>query len=288
MAGLVTLGTKPEANFDPGALLEKQERLLAFLRGLGQVLVAYSGGTDSAYLAWAARQAVGDKCLAITADSPSIPESHKQDAARFARDFGIAHEVIPSHEFENPAYSANNPDRCFHCKDELFSRMKQIAPRFGDSAIVYGVNVDDLGDYRPGQNAARQHEVLAPLVEAGLTKAEIRELSRLAGLPTWDRPAAACLSSRIPYGTQVTPENVKQVEAGEEALKAMGFRQYRVRYHGELARLEFSREELPRALSVDVFAQLSATFHALGFTYVAVDVDGYRQGAMNEVLGRSR
>lgn len=286
MTGLVTLGPRQELSLDPARLQEKQERLFAFLRSFGRVLVAYSGGTDSAYLAWAARQACGANMLAVLADSPSIPESHKKDAEEFARRFDIPYETIESREFENPAYAANNPDRCFHCKDELFQRMKEIAPRYPGAAIVYGVNTDDLGDYRPGQNAARQHEVLAPLVEAGLSKAEIRELSRLAGLPTWDRPAAACLSSRIPYGTQVTAENVKRVEAGEEALKALGFRQFRVRYHGELARLEFSRDELPRALSVDAFAQLSRIFHEIGFTYVAVDVDGYRQGAMNEAIGK--
>jgi uncharacterized protein len=286
MTGLVTLGVKPEATLDPASLLAKQERLFTHLRSLGRVLVAYSGGTDSAYLAWAARQACGANMLAITADSASIPESHKRDAAGLARQFDIPHEVIESREFENPAYSANNADRCFHCKDELFHRMKEIAPRYQGAAIVYGVNCDDLGDYRPGQNAAKQHDVLAPLVDAGLTKAEIRELSRLAGLPTWDRPAAACLSSRIPYGTPVTAENVKQVEAGEEALKLLGFRQYRVRYHGELARLEFSPDELPRALSMETFAELSRLFHGIGFTYVAVDVDGYRQGAMNEAIGK--
>jgi uncharacterized protein len=286
MTGLVTLGSKADAPLDAGALLAKQERLFAGLRSLGRVLVAYSGGTDSAYLAWAARQACGANMLAVTADSASIPESHKRDAADFARQFDIPHEVIESREFENPAYSANNPDRCFHCKDELFRRMKEIAPRYPDASIVYGVNCDDLGDYRPGQQAARQHDVLAPLVDAGLNKAEIRELSRLAGLPTWDRPAAACLSSRIPYGTQVTPENVKQVEAGEEALKSLGFRQYRVRYHGELARIEFSREELPRALTLEIFEEISRIFHGIGFTYVAVDVDGYRQGAMNEAIGK--
>lgn len=285
MAGLVTLGPKAKVNLDRALILSKQEWLIAHLRALGRVLVAYSGGTDSAYLAWAARQACGENAIAITADSASIPESHKTDAIAFARQFGIRHEIVPSLEFANPAYSANNADRCFHCKDELFGRMKELAPVFGGGAIVYGVNVDDLGDYRPGQNAAKLHDVRAPLVEAGLTKAEIRELSRLAGLPTWDRPAAACLSSRIPYGTAVTKENVKQVENSEEALKHLGFRQFRVRYHGSLARIEFSPEELPRALSLEMFSQLSKTFHALGFTYVSVDVDGYRQGAMNEALG---
>lgn len=282
MAGLVTLGA-PMA-LDPEVLRGKEEKLFGILRDLGRVLVAYSGGTDSAYLAWAARQALGDQCIAITADSPSIPESHKRDAIEFAKQFGIRHELIPSYEFENPAYAANNPDRCFHCKDELFRRMEQIAPAFGGAAIVYGVNTDDLGDYRPGQSAARMHGVKAPLVDAGLSKAEIRELSRRAGLPTWDRPAAACLSSRIPYGTPVTPENIRQVETAEEELRGLGFRQFRVRYHTELARIEIARDEMERALSLEMFDKLSAIFKRLGFTYVTLDLNGYRQGAMNEVL----
>lgn len=282
MAGLVSLGVP--AVLDPDVLRGKEEKLFGLLREMGRALVAYSGGTDSAYLAWAARQALGDNAIAITADSPSIPESHKRDAIEFARQFGIRHELIPSYEFENPAYAANNPDRCFHCKDELFRRMEQIAPAFGGAAIVYGVNCDDLGDYRPGQSAARMHGVKAPLVEAGMSKAEIRELSRLAGLPTWDRPAAACLSSRIPYGTPVTPENIRQVETAEEELRALGFRQFRVRYHSELARIEIARDEMERAMSLEMFDTLSAIFKRLGFTYVALDLNGYRQGAMNEVL----
>ncbi|HWQ08589.1 MAG TPA: ATP-dependent sacrificial sulfur transferase LarE, partial [Holophaga sp.] len=175
-------------------------------------------------------------------------------------------------------------DRCFHCKDELFRRMEEIAPRFAGKAIIYGVNKDDLGDYRPGQHAALQHGVKAPLVEAGLTKAEIRELSRLAGLPTWDRPAAACLSSRIPYGTPVTPENIRQVEQAEEELKALGFRQFRVRHHTEMARIEIAREEMGRVLDLEMCDRITAIFKALGFTYVALDLSGYRQGSMNEVL----
>jgi uncharacterized protein len=286
MAGLVSLGST--AQLDPVALLEKQERLFELLRSLGRVLVAYSGGTDSAYLAWAARQALGDGAIAVTADSPSIPRSHMRDAVEFARAAGIRHEVIATHEFDNPAYAANNADRCFHCKDALFRAMEEIAPRLGGAAIAYGVNTDDLGDYRPGQNAAKLHQVKAPLVEAGLSKAEIRELSRMAGLPLWDRPAAACLSSRIPYGTEVTVERIHTVEAAEERVKALGFRQIRVRYHGELARVEIGREELPQALTLEMFARISSAFKDLGFTYVTLDLDGYRQGAMNEVLPPGR
>lgn len=282
MAGLVFLG-RPVA-LDASALEKKQERLFQILRALGRVLVAYSGGADSAYLAWAAHRVLGGRAIAITADSPSIPASHKRDAIEFARQFGIHHELIPSREFENPAYTANNPDRCFHCKDELFRRMEEIAPQFGGAAIVYGVNTDDLGDYRPGQNAAALHGVRAPLVEAGLSKAEIRELSRLAGLPTWDRPAAACLSSRVPYGTSVTPAVIGRIEQAEEEIRALGFRQFRVRYHGGLARLEIGREEMPGAFSLEMFDRLAAILKRAGFAYAALDLRGYRQGSLNEVL----
>lgn len=285
MTGLVTLGTPA---LDSGALKLKQEKLIGALRQMGRVLVAYSGGTDSAYLAWAAKQALGDDAVAVTADSPSVPRSHMRDAVALTREFGIRHEIIETREFENPEYAANNPDRCFHCKDELFLRMEELAAKFPGQTIVYGVNSDDLGDYRPGQKAAKIHEVKAPLVEAGLIKAEIRELSRLAGLPTWDRPAAACLSSRVAYGTQVTVDNIQQVETAEEALKELGFRQFRVRYHSaELVRVEIAREELPKAFSLDVFDEISRRLKQLGFKYVTLDLQGYRQGSMNEVLSES-
>lgn len=282
MTGLVTLGN--EVKIDPAQLERKQEKLFEILRGLGSVLVAYSGGTDSAYLAWAARHVLGEKAVAVTADSPSIPESHKKDATEFAREFGIVHRMIPTHEFENPDYVANNPDRCFHCKDELFRTLEGLAGEYPGFAAIYGVNADDLGDYRPGQKAAKIHEVKAPLVEAELTKPEIRELSRRAGLPTWDRPAAACLSSRIPYGTSVTPERIKTIETGEEQLKGLGFRQFRVRYHGEVVRIEITPEEMPKALTVEMAARFHEIFKTLGFTYVTLDLAGYRQGSLNEVL----
>lgn len=283
MAALVTLGAVPVST-DPVMLESKQDRLFAILRELGEVLVAYSGGTDSAYLAWAANEALGERAVAVTADSPSIPESHKRDAAEYARICGFRHELIPTFEFDNPDYVKNDKDRCFHCKDELFTRMEAISADRGIPNIIYGVNKDDLGDYRPGQRAARIHEVKAPLVDAGLTKAEIRELSRRAGLPFWDRPAAACLSSRIPYGTAVTKQVIKTVEDGEEAMKALGFRQFRVRYHGELVRLEIAREELPKALDLEMAGRLTAIFKPLGFHYVTLDLEGYRQGSLNEVL----
>lgn len=265
-------------------MLDKQEQLFADLRRMERVIVAFSGGTDSAYLAWAANHALGRNALAVTADSASIPESHKRDAEAFVHRFGIAHEYIQTREFDNPDYARNDPNRCFHCKDELFTRLEEVGRQRGYQHIIYGVNVDDLGDYRPGQGAARQHRVAAPLVDAGLTKAEIRELSRRADLPTWDRPASACLSSRIPYGTPVTIENVKIVETGEEAIKALGFRQFRVRFHGEIVRIEIAPDELQRALTLEMAQQFTAIFKRLGFRYVTLDLEGYRQGALNEVL----
>lgn len=272
------------APVSPEILDRKEAALLESLRSLGRVIVAFSGGTDSAYLAWAATQALGDDSLAITADSASIPESHKRDAEAFVKQFGIRHLYIETHEFDNPDYVRNDANRCFHCKDELFTRLTAYAKTHGDPVIVYGVNQDDLGDYRPGQNAAKQHEVKAPLVEAGLTKPEIRELSRRVGLPTWDRPAAACLSSRVPYGTPVTIQTIKTVEVGEEEMKALGFRQFRVRFHGELVRIEVAREELPKALNLEMAGSLTEVFRKLGFKYVTLDLQGYRQGSLNEVL----
>jgi pyridinium-3,5-biscarboxylic acid mononucleotide sulfurtransferase len=268
----------------PAALEAKQARLFDLLKPLRRVIVAFSGGADSAYLAWAATHTLGRDALAVTADSPSFPRSHKRDAEDFTARFGIVHEFIDTNEFDNPDYVRNHADRCFHCKDELFTRLEQFGRERAIGHIVYGVNVDDLGDFRPGQNAAKQHRVAAPLADAGLSKSEIRELSRLAGLPTWDRPAAACLSSRIPYGTPVTIQNVKTVETGEEELKALGFRQFRVRFHGEVVRIEIAPDEMERALTLDMSRKLTAIFKALGFQYVTLDLEGYRQGSLNEVL----
>ncbi len=284
MSALVTLGTA-SVPLDPDVLLAKQEALFAHLRSLGTVMVAYSGGTDSAYLAWAASQALGENAIAVLADSASVPASHVRDAEAFAREFGIRYQTIKTKEFENPDYSKNEGDRCFHCKDELFFRMEAFGREHGLEALVYGVNKDDLGDYRPGQEAAKIHQVEAPLVKADLTKAEIRELSRLAGLPTWNRPAAACLSSRIAYGMQVTEDKVKQVETGEEALKALGFVKFRVRHHGDLARIEIAREELARALDMEMAGEFVRIFKPLGFHFVTLDLEGYRQGSLNESLG---
>ncbi len=266
-------------------LQRKQERLFGLLADMGKLLVAYSGGTDSAYLAWAAHRVLGAEALAVTADSASIPVSHKRDAVDFVERFGIPHRFIETREFDNPEYTRNDSNRCFHCKDELFQRMNELGDELGVNTIAYGVNKDDTSDFRPGHRAAQKHAVRAPLLEAGMAKAEIRSLSRGAGLPTWDRPAAACLSSRIPYGTTVTPENVKLVERGEEALKELGFRVYRVRYHGELARIEIGKDEMERALRMEMAETLSAIFRDLGFQYVTLDLSGYRQGSLNEVLG---
>ena len=285
MATLVTLNAAPASAGD-ASLAAKEEHLFAVLRRLRRVIIAYSGGADSAYLAWAAHRALGDDAVAVTADSASIPRSHIRDAEAFARECGFRHEYIATHEFENPEYVKNDANRCFHCKDELFDRLEQYARERGGAHIVYGVNVDDLGDYRPGQRAAKIHGVQAPLVEAGLRKTEIRALSLRAGLSTWDRPAAACLSSRVPYGTAVTVETISRIEQGEEELRALGFRQFRVRFHGELARIEIAREELPRALTVEMAGALTAVFKKLGFLYVTLDLEGYRQGSMNAVLGQ--
>jgi uncharacterized protein len=277
MATLVDLTT-------PAGLEEKERKLFAHLASLGRVIVAFSGGTDSAYLAWAAHRVLGSNAIAVTADSASLPESHKRDLEAFVRQFGIAHEYIETREFDNPDYLRNDANRCFHCKDELFTRLGEIGRERGYQNIIYGVNLDDLGDYRPGQTAAKQHQVASPLADAGLSKAEIRELSRQAELPTWDRPASACLSSRIPYGTAVSIENVKTVERGEEELKALGFRQFRVRFHGDIVRIEIARDEMPRALSIEMAQRFTGIFRALGFHYVTLDLEGYRQGSLNEVL----
>ena len=252
---------------------------------MGSVIVAYSGGADSAYLAWAAHQALGERVIAITADSASLPESHKRDAEEFARAWNIRHEYIATREFDNPDYLKNDRDRCFHCKDELFTRLDEVAKERGIAHVVYGVNVDDLGDYRPGQRAAKLHHAEAPLVDAGLTKAEIRELSRRAGLDTWDRPASACLSSRIPYGTPVTIQNVKTVERGEEEIRALGFRQFRVplpRRPG--AHRNRARGAAASSSSPGMARAFTAIFKPLGLPLRHARFGGYRQGALNEAL----
>jgi uncharacterized protein len=259
----------------------KQLLLEDLLRSLGRTLVAYSGGVDSAYLAWVASRVLGADMLAVIADSPSLARTQLQDALAFAQEHAIAVEVIHTGEMDRPEYVRNDRLRCFHCKDELFQVMEEFAAKHGFQAIAYGVNVDDRSDFRPGQRAARQHHVAAPLLQAGLTKADIRELARTAGLRVWEKPASACLSSRIEYGRPVTLEALSAVEQGEEALRGLGFRQCRVRHHGEIARIEIAQDELARALTPEMFREFSQVFKALGFTFVTVDTEGFRSGSMN-------
>jgi uncharacterized protein len=266
------------------AALEKQQQLFRGLAALDSLLVAFSGGTDSAYLAWAAHTILGPRALAVTALSASFSAHDRSEADAFARATGLRHESIETHEFENPLYVANGADRCFHCKDELFTRMEELAATRGFAAIAYGVNTDDTHDFRPGHRAAAEHRVLAPLLDARLSKSEVRALSRHAGLATWDRPTSACLSSRIPYGTSVTPARLAQIERGEAVLRELGFRQFRVRAHEDLARIEIAPEELPRSLDPGLARRLSAAFKELGFTYVTLDLEGYRQGSLNDAL----
>jgi uncharacterized protein len=265
-------------------LTSKRTALDAKIRTLGRTLVAYSGGVDSAFLAWAAYQALGSDMLAVIADSPSLARVHLDDAIAFAHEQEIPLEIIATAELDRPEYARNDASRCFHCKDELFTVMESFRTERGFDSIAYGVNVDDQGDFRPGQIAARQHHVAAPLLEAALTKQEIRALARAAGLRVWDKPASACLSSRIEYGRPVTREFLSAVERGEDALRMLGFWQFRVRHHGEIVRIEIARDELPRALSPGMAKEFTRIFKALGFKFVTLDLEGFRSGSMNSLL----
>jgi pyridinium-3,5-biscarboxylic acid mononucleotide sulfurtransferase len=269
----------PEAS-----LASKRQLLEELLRASGRVLVAYSGGVDSAYLAWVAHQQLESNMLALIADSPSLARTQLADAIAFAREQQIPLEVIPTSELDRPEYVRNDGQRCFHCKDELFAVMENLRAARGFDVIAYGVNQDDQGDFRPGQQAAQQHNVAAPLLQAGLTKADIRALAREAGLRVCDKPASACLSSRIEYGREVTREALAVVEAGEDAIRGLGFRQFRVRHHGDIVRIEIAREEMDKALSPAVAGQFAAIFKALGFKFVTLDLEGFRSGSMNALL----
>jgi pyridinium-3,5-biscarboxylic acid mononucleotide sulfurtransferase len=267
-------------------LWEKKNLLDEALTRLGRTLVAYSGGVDSAYLAYAASRVLGHDMLAVIADSPSLARVQLQDAIAFAQEQHIPFEVIQTSEMDRIEYVRNDSQRCFHCKDELFTLLDQFAQQNGYDSVAYGVNVDDQSDFRPGQKAAKAHGVAAPMADAGLTKAEIRELAKQAGLRVWDKPASACLSSRIEYGRPVTQEALLAIEKGEEALRELGFRQFRVRHHGEIVRIEIAREELPQALTMEMLAELTRIFKGLGFLYVTLDVEGFRSGSMNARLTR--
>ena len=264
--------------------IAKEEQLREIFRELESVIVAYSGGVDSSYVAYVANAELGPRAVCITGQSASLPAFQRTEIDRVVEKFGFQHEMIQTDELENPSYSANNPDRCFFCKDELYTKLETVARGRGIQTIVDGSTVDDLGDYRPGRRAATQHAVRSPLIEVGLSKSEVRELSRRATLPTWDKPASPCLSSRIAYGTTVTIERLSKVDRGEEILREFGFREFRVRHHDQLVRLEIATAEMDQILRKEVFQELAARFRELGFKYVTLDLEGFRSGSMNEVL----
>ncbi|HTR27040.1 MAG TPA: ATP-dependent sacrificial sulfur transferase LarE [Terriglobales bacterium] len=263
---------------------EKASRLRELIASRPGLIVAYSGGVDSAFLAWTAREVLGERMLAVIADSASLARTHLEDALAFAREQHIPVEVVETRELENPAYARNDAMRCFHCKDELFTVLERFREERGFTVVAYGLNADDEGDFRPGQQAAKAHHVLAPLLEARLTKMEIRELARQSGLRVWEKPASACLSSRMEYGRAVTPEALNVIERGEDALRGLGFRQFRVRHHGEIVRIEIARDELSRALTEEMAREFTAIFKGLGFKFVTLDLEGFRSGSMNQLL----
>src|ERR1700741_702615 len=268
----------------PMNTIAKEERLREIFRELESVIVAYSGGVDSSYVAYVANEELGSRAVCITGQSASLPAYQRAEIDRVVERFGFQHELIDTAELENPAYRANDANRCFFCKDELYGKLEAVAQTRGINCIVDGSTVDDLGDFRPGRRAAAQHAVRSPLIEVGLSKTEVRELSRKAALPTWDKPASPCLSSRIAYGTTVTIERLSKVDRGEEILREFGFREFRVRHHDQLVRLEISQEEMDRVLRKDLLDEMAKRFRELGFKYVTLDLEGFRSGSMNEVL----
>jgi uncharacterized protein len=274
----------PSPDLPTPDLQTKDAELGRLLREMGSVVVAYSGGIDSAYLAYAAKRELGQRALAVTGESPSYPDFQRQDAVSVVKQFDIPHEFLNTEEIHDASYQANPPNRCYFCKHELFTKLSRLAEERGFAYVCDGNNADDVGDYRPGRQAARELNVRSPLIEVGLSKAEIRTLAKSAGLPIWDRPASACLSSRIPYGMPVTIEKLSVIERGEARLRALGFSLMRVRHHGDVVRLEIATEELPKALNLEMARQIAAAFKQLGFKYVTLDLEGYRTGALNEAL----
>ena len=281
MAGVATNSQEPVST---ESAAKKLEQLEARLAELDRLMVAYSGGVDSAFLAAVAHRVLGERMIAVLADSASLARRDMEQAREFAAKIGMKLEVVHTEELNDPEYARNDANRCFHCKDALFTTMEALGAKLGIPKIAYGMNADDSSDYRPGQRAATEHEVLAPLAEAGMTKADVRILARAAGFELWDRPAAPCLSSRIEYGRPVTREALAQVEQGEEAMRKLGFRELRVRHHGQLARVEIARNELPRALTMEMMDAITEGLKAAGFEYVTLDCKGFRSGSLNALL----
>ncbi|MGD0294052.1 MAG: ATP-dependent sacrificial sulfur transferase LarE [Terracidiphilus sp.] len=280
--------SEPDRAFGSGAdTAQKLRAMEERIRQLGSLMVAYSGGVDSAFLAATAHRVLGNRMIAVLTDSPSLARRDFEQACDFARTQGFPLHIIATEELSRPEYQRNDADRCFHCKDELFQAMEELGACLGFKHIAYGMNADDTMDFRPGQRAAEEHAVLAPLAEAGLTKKEVRALAKAAGYALWDRPAAPCLASRVEYGRTVTREVLEQVENAEESLRQLGFRELRVRHHGELARVELARTEMPRVLTMEMLDSITAALKQAGFQYVTLDCQGFRSGAMNEILGNA-